>query len=92
MKAANADRQTRIQERCSQINSAGKLIGLDANQRDQRFSTGFSQRPENASWPDASVGFIIGVQTYLNVRTEYLAGTRILGKTVQACQRVRRNS
>jgi len=74
-----------------QIDGARKLIGLHAYERDH----GPSARPFDfanyAIRPDTPIGFVVGVQTQLDVGTEHRTPLSIFRQTVQASERIGRN-
>ena len=68
VKAADADRQSGGEERPRQIDRARKLVGLHADQRDQRRAAGLADHPDDPLGADAPVGLVIGVQADVDVR------------------------
>ena len=91
MKAADADRQPGLQERPRQIDRAGELVGLDADQPDQCASAGAADPPDDMIGPNPAVGLVIGVDADIDLGTEHPAPLHILCKAVQTGQRVRRD-
>ena len=67
MEAADADRQAGGEERPRQIDGARKLVGLHADQPDQRPAAGLADHPDDPVRPDPPVGLVIGVQADLDV-------------------------
>ena len=88
MKAAEADRQPGREERPRKIDGAGKLVGLDADQPDQRASPGAADLADDPVGSSPAVGLVIGVDADLDPGTQHLPPPQILRQTVQASQRI----
>jgi hypothetical protein len=80
---------TGLEKRPRQIDGAGKLIGLHPDQADQRAAAIALDHVDDLLRPHPAVGFVIGVDTEIDVVTEHLATANVLGKTVEAGQRIR---
>lgn len=88
MKTADTDWKSGGKEQLRQIDSPGKLIGLNANETNESLTT----RPENQFddliRSDTPIGLIVGMKTYFYTCTQHCARARIFGQAVQAGQRV----
>ena len=73
MKTADTDRKSGGKEQLRQIDSPGKLIGLNANETNESLTT----RPENQFddliRSDTSIGLIVGMKTYFYTCTQHCA-------------------
>ena len=76
------------QERPREIDRARKLVGLNADEPDQRLAAGLADHADDLPGPHPPVGFIIGVQAKLDVLTQHFAPLRVLGEAVQAGERI----
>ena len=83
METADAHRQPDCAKRPGEIESARKLVRLDAYEPDQRSPAGFAKSADDPLGSDALVGFIKGVEADLDFRAEYLAGPCIFGERIQ---------
>jgi hypothetical protein len=88
VKAAETDRQPGLQERPRQIDGAGKLVGLDADQPDQRAAASAADPPDDPVGPHPSVGLVIGLDANLDPGTQHMPLPQILGQAVQGGQRI----
>ena len=84
MESADAHRQAGGQKRPREIDRARKLVGLNADEPDQRLAAGLADHPDDLPGPDPPVGLIIGVQANLDVLAQHFAPLRVLGEAVQA--------
>ena len=74
VEAADADRQPGGKERPREIDGARKLVGLHADQTDQRLAARARIISDDPLGPDPPVGLVIGVQADFNVRPKDVAG------------------
>ena len=88
VKAANADRQPGRQKGLGQIDRARKLVRLYADQADQGAAALALDHADDLVRPYPAVGFVEGVQAYIDAGAQYLAPARVLGQRVQAGKRV----
>ena len=73
MKAAEGDLTAFRPEPARDIHRAGKLVGLHADQRNQRGVWVFRQTAQNSVSIYSGIGLVIGGQDQLDIRTEYVA-------------------
>ena len=67
MEAADADRQPGGEERPGQIDGAGELVGLHADQPDQRPAARLADLADDPVRPHPAVGLVIGMQADVDV-------------------------
>ncbi len=91
MKAADAHRQTGGEERLRQIDRARKLVGLHADQADQRAAAFAADHADDLVGADAPVGLVVGVQPDVDARPQHFAARGVFGQRIQAGQRVGRD-
>ena len=91
MKSADAYRETGLEKQSCQIDGSRKLIGLDADQADQRAPPGAADLPDHAVGANPAIGLVIGVDADLDIGAEHSAALRVLGEAVQRGQRVGRD-
>ena len=91
MEAADTDRKARIEERTGKIDRAWELVRLHTDHSYQRTATLLPYHADDAVGPYPPVGLVVSVQADLNVRSQYLAPARVLGKSIEAGQRIGRN-
>ena len=90
MKTADADREAGREERASEIDRARKLVGLHADQADQR-SAALLADQDDAFRPNAAVGLVICMQANFDIRSQHLAAAGVFSERVQASKRIGRN-
>ncbi len=88
MKTADANGQSGRQEWPRDIDGAGKLVRLHANQADQRLAAAAQDRPDNFVRTHPAVGFVVCVNFYVDVRPQHLAVLCVQRQTVQTGERV----
>jgi len=91
VKSADANRQAGSQEGASEIDRTWELIGLHADQSDQRAAALFADQIDDAVRPDAPVGFVVGVKTNFYVRAQDVAATGVFGERIESRQSVGRD-
>jgi hypothetical protein len=91
VEAADADRQTGRKEGAREVDSAGKLVGLNANQRDQRLATAPFDVADDPVRPHPPVRLVIGREADFHVGPKDVALPRVFREPVQAGERVRRD-
>jgi hypothetical protein len=84
MESPDADRKAGGEERPGEINGAGKLVRLHADQANQRFAPLFADELDDPIWANPPVGLVISIQTDFDGWPEYLPPTSILRQAVQA--------
>ena len=91
MKTAETDRQPRREKRPRQIDGAGELVRLDADQPDQRAPAGTADLPDDALRPNPAIGLVIGIDVDLDLGAQHPPPPDVFGQTIQAGQRVGRD-
>ena len=91
VKSADANRQAGRQEGTGEIDRTRELIGLHADQSDQRAAALFTDQVDDAVRPYAPVGFVVGVETNFYVRAQDVAATGVFGERIEARQGVGRD-
>ena len=84
VKAPDAHRQPGRQKRPSEIDGARELVGLHADQPDQRLAAALAKHVDDPVGLDAAIGLIIGVEMNLDTRPEHVAPARVFGEAVEA--------
>src|SRR5262249_28381897 len=91
VKPTDAHLQSRSAEAAAKVERAGELVGLHAHQRDQGSATLATQAANDALGMDAPVGLIVRGNGNVGAVTQHASRAAILGKAVEASQRVGRN-
>ncbi len=91
METADGHRQAGFDEAGGEVHGPGELVGLHADESDQRPAAALLQLGDDLLRLDAGVGLVIRVQPDLDVRTQHLALLAIAGGAVQRGQSVGRN-
>src|SRR5436190_4620340 len=91
MKAADRDLKALGEEPAGKIDSASKLVRLDADQTDKRSPALPPDRSGDLARPDPDVGFIIGREAEFDIGAEHLAPLAIDRQPIDGGQRIRRD-
>ena len=91
MKAAQCHRQAGLEEWARQIDGAGKLVGLHADQADQRLDATALDVGDDTVGANARVGFVERGDLDVHVVAEHVAIAAVERQPVQDRERVRGN-
>src|SRR4029078_13039719 len=81
----------RIEERTGKIDRAWELVRLHTDHSYQRTAPLLPYNAKDSIGPYPPFGLVVSVQADLNVRSQYLSPARVLGKSIEAGQRIGRN-
>ena len=91
MEAAQRHRQAGLDELAGEIDGARELVGLDADQADQRLAAAAPDVGHDAVRPDADIGLVERLDDDIDVGPQDLASPAILAQAVERGQGVRRD-
>ena len=91
VEAADADRQPGGQELPRQVDGARKLVGLHADQTDQRPAALLADLADDPVRAYAPVGFVVGMQADFDAGSQHVAALGVHRQAVEAGERVGRD-
>ena len=90
VKAADADRNPLGSEFSGYVERARILVGLHADDADQRPAATQGEVADDPRGQDAPVGLVVGLDRKIDVRPKDFAMARVFSETIHASERVRR--
>ena len=91
MEAAHRHRQAGLEEVAGEVDRVGELVGLHADQADQRLAAAAADVSHDAVGPHPGIGFVERLDQDVDVGSQHLALLAVLAQAVEGSQRVGRN-
>ena len=91
VEAAHRHRQAGLEELAGEIDGARKLVGLDADQADQRLAAAALDVGDDAVGADPRIGLVERLDDDVDVRPQHLAPAAILAQAIEGGQGIGRD-